>query len=122
MGLIARVTVYLYGTEGHAWRVPGGRPMLMAAPNIQLCASHVLTGIEAISAPERRLFARPPPAHRSRRVNAGAPAGQDRPQVRSAPADFRGGILAGRSLDPATGMGCRAPRDGPGGNARSVPR
>ncbi len=25
--------------------------MLMAAPNIQLCPSHVLTGIEAISAP-----------------------------------------------------------------------
>ena len=25
--------------------------MLMTAPNIQLCASHVLTGMEAISAP-----------------------------------------------------------------------
>jgi hypothetical protein len=25
--------------------------MLMAAPNVQICASHVLTGIEAISAP-----------------------------------------------------------------------
>jgi hypothetical protein len=31
-----------------------GRPTLIAAPNIQICASHALTGIEAISAPNGR--------------------------------------------------------------------
>jgi hypothetical protein len=60
-GLVAELPVDLYGTEGHACRVPGGQPMLMAAPNIQICASHVLTGVKAISAPPRRILAYRPP-------------------------------------------------------------
>src|SRR6516162_430500 len=40
-----------YGTERHARRVPGGRPVQLAAPNAQLCANHVLIAIEAMSAP-----------------------------------------------------------------------
>jgi hypothetical protein len=62
------------GTEGHACRVPGGRALLIPAPNIHICASHALTGIQAISAPNGGY--RVPPTRRAVTVgNEAPPAG-----------------------------------------------